>query len=209
MSNSLWSHGLYSPWNSPGQNTRVDSLSLLWGITPTQGLNPGLLHYRWILYQLSYEGSARILGCVAYPFSRSPQPRNQTRVSWIVGGFFTNWAINKESTKKNYSQYHWWTSTKKILNKKVTNQTQQYFKKIICHNQVGFISGIKEWFNIHESINVILINTLKNKKPYNNPNRYRKAFNKIQHPFMIKSQQNGNREKISQHNKSHKWQAHS
>ena len=51
----------------------------------------------------------------------------------------------------------------KILNKKVTNQTQQYFKKIICHNQVGFISGIKEWFNIHESINVILINKLKNK----------------------------------------------
>ena len=42
MSNSLWSHGLYSPWNSPGQNSRVGSLSLLQRIFPTQGLNPGL-----------------------------------------------------------------------------------------------------------------------------------------------------------------------
>ena len=49
--------GLYSPWNSPGQNTGVGSLSLLQGILPTQGLNPGLLHYGQILYQLSYDGS--------------------------------------------------------------------------------------------------------------------------------------------------------
>ena len=42
VSNSLWPHGLYSPWNSPGQNTGVDSLFLLQGILPTQGLNPGL-----------------------------------------------------------------------------------------------------------------------------------------------------------------------
>ena len=39
MSGSLRSHGLYSPWNSPGQNTEVDSLSLLQGIFPTEGLN--------------------------------------------------------------------------------------------------------------------------------------------------------------------------
>ena len=45
--------GLYSPWNSPGQNTEVGSLSLLQGIFPTQGSNPGLLHCRRILYQLS------------------------------------------------------------------------------------------------------------------------------------------------------------
>ena len=42
-----------SPWNSPGQNTGVDSLSLLQGIFPTQGLNPGFPHCRWILYQVS------------------------------------------------------------------------------------------------------------------------------------------------------------
>ena len=50
-------HELYSPWNSPGQNTRVGSLSLLKGIFPIEGLNPGLPHCRWILYQLSYQGS--------------------------------------------------------------------------------------------------------------------------------------------------------
>ena len=56
MSNSLWPHGLYSPWNSPRQNTGVGS-SLLQGIFPTQGSNPGLLHCRQILYQLSPQGS--------------------------------------------------------------------------------------------------------------------------------------------------------
>ena len=44
VSNFLGSHGLYSPWNSPGQNTGVGSLSLLQGIFPTQGSNPGLPH---------------------------------------------------------------------------------------------------------------------------------------------------------------------
>ena len=67
---------LYSPWNSPGHNTGVSSLSLLQGIFPTQGLNSGLPHCRWILYQLSHKGSPRILEWVAYPFSReSSQPR--------------------------------------------------------------------------------------------------------------------------------------
>ena len=50
MSDSLQSHGLYSPWNSPGQNTGVGSLSHLQGIFPTKGWNPGLPHCRWILY---------------------------------------------------------------------------------------------------------------------------------------------------------------
>ena len=60
MSNSLRPHGLYGPWNSPGQNTGVGSLSLLQGIFATQGSNTGLLHCRQILYQLSYQGSPRI-----------------------------------------------------------------------------------------------------------------------------------------------------
>ena len=55
MSDSLQPHGLYSPWNSPGQNTGVGCLSLLQGIFPTQGLNPGLLNCRRILHQLSYQ----------------------------------------------------------------------------------------------------------------------------------------------------------
>ena len=53
----LRTQGLYSPWNSLGQNTGVGSLSLLQGIFPTQGSNPGLLHCRQILYQLSHKGS--------------------------------------------------------------------------------------------------------------------------------------------------------
>ena len=96
MSDSLWSHGLYSPWNFPGQNTGVGILSHLQGIFPTQGSNPGLLHFRQIVYQLSHKGSPRILVWVAYPFSRgSSQPRNWTGVSCIAGRFFTNWAIRE------------------------------------------------------------------------------------------------------------------
>ena len=57
LSDSLRPHELYHPWNSPGQNTGVGSLSLLQGIFPTQGSNPGLPHCRWILYQLSHKGS--------------------------------------------------------------------------------------------------------------------------------------------------------
>ena len=72
VSDSSQPHGLYCPWNSPGQNTGVDSLSLLQGIFPTQGSNPGLPHCRWILYQLSHRGSLGVLeweaqeGCNLY-----------------------------------------------------------------------------------------------------------------------------------------------
>ena len=76
--------------------TGMGSLSLLQGIFPTQGSNPGLPHCGWILYQLSHKGSPKTLEWVAYPFSsRSSWPRNQTRVSCIAGRFFTNWAIKE------------------------------------------------------------------------------------------------------------------
>ena len=94
FSDSLRPYGVYSPWNSPGQNSGVGSLSLLQGIFPIQGSNPGLPHCRWILYQLSHKGSPRMLEWVAYPFSSgSSWPRNWTRVSCIAGELFTNWAI--------------------------------------------------------------------------------------------------------------------
>ena len=93
---SFWPHGLHSPWNSPGQNTGMGSLSLLQGIFPTQQSNPGYPHCRRILYQLSHKGSPRTLEWIAYPFSSgSAQPRNWTRVSCIAGGFFTNWVIRQ------------------------------------------------------------------------------------------------------------------
>ena len=96
VSKSVQPHGLYSPWNSPGQNTGMGSHSLLQRIFPTQGLNPGLQHCRRILYQLSHQVSPRILLCVAYPFSSgSSQSRNQTGVSCISGGFFISWLLLK------------------------------------------------------------------------------------------------------------------
>ena len=57
VSNSLQPHGLYSPWNSQGQNTGVCSRFLLQGIFPIQGSNPSLPHFRQILYQLSHQRS--------------------------------------------------------------------------------------------------------------------------------------------------------
>ena len=69
----------------------VGGLSLLQGVFPTQGSNPGLPHCRRILYQLSHKGSPRVLEWVAFPFSRaSSQPRDRTQVSHIAGGFFTS-----------------------------------------------------------------------------------------------------------------------
>ena len=73
--------------DSPGQNTAVGSLSLLQGIFPTQGLNPGLPHCGQILYSLSHQGSPRILEYVDYPFSMgTSRLRNHTGVSCTAGG---------------------------------------------------------------------------------------------------------------------------
>ena len=70
MPNSLWPHRLYSRWNSPDQNTGVGGLSLLQGIFPTQGLNPGHPYCRQNLYQLSHQGSPRILEWAVHPFQQ-------------------------------------------------------------------------------------------------------------------------------------------
>ena len=105
---SLQPRGLFSPWNFPGQNTEVGSLSLLQGIFPIQGLNPGLPHCRHNLYQLSHKGSPRILEWVAYPFSSgSSWPRNWTQVSCIADRFFTNWAI-REAQYVGFTPWYTW-----------------------------------------------------------------------------------------------------
>ena len=77
VSDSLQPHGLYIPWNSPGQNTRVGSSSLLQGIFSTQGSDPDLPHGRQMLYQLSHQGSSssRLLDWVAISFPEDlPDP---------------------------------------------------------------------------------------------------------------------------------------
>ena len=107
VSDSLQSHGLYSPWNSPDQNTGVGSFPLLRELFPTQGSNPGLPHCRRILYQLSHKGSPGIL------------PYIQTKSSWKIVLLF--WQISFNPYGLYYQDinltinYQAWTSITLML----------------------------------------------------------------------------------------------
>ena len=95
MSDSLWPHRLYSPWNSPGHNTGVGDLSLLQGL---ELRSPAL---QVDSLPAEPQGSPRIQQWVAYPFSsRSSWLRNEPGSLAFAGRFFTNWAIREAQQSK-------------------------------------------------------------------------------------------------------------
>ena len=112
QSDSLQPHELYSPWNSPGQNTGVSSHALLRRIFPTQGLNPGLLHCKWILLPAEPEGKPSIYQITTWPCNPTPvniarekHAPNDTCTPMFTAALFT---IGKTWKRPKYPSIESW-----------------------------------------------------------------------------------------------------
>ena len=110
-----------SPWNSPGQNTGEGSLSLLQGIFPTQGSNPGLLHCGWILHQLSHQGSPVAAHCCLNGTIQA-EKNDHRKNTGDIEGMKSNKKVNLYVNQKQY-----WLHL-------------EYFE--VCYTEVNLIHGM-------------------------------------------------------------------
>ena len=114
------------PMDSPGQNTGVGSLSLLQGIFPTQGSNPGLLHCRQILYQLSHKGSPR--------YQKQAPNINKMRISFLNDGIL--WlSLGSSFMMKRQMGAFWYVAGKSIFSSCSVKLCS--FPWLQCHNNLA------------------------------------------------------------------------